>query len=277
MKYIALPAGPKVPSLGLGTWNMGDDPTRRAEEMAALRVGIDLGMTLIDTAEMYGEGKSEELVGEAIRGKRDEVFLVTKIYPHNASRKGTPAACERSLKRLGVDTVDLYLLHWRGSIPLSETLDAFAKLQSEGKIQGFGVSNFDTADLEECWDLKHGREIRANQILYNLGRRSVEYDLLPWCRKQSLPVMAYSPVEQGRLLGQETLQKFAKARNATAAQIALAWLLLQEGVIAIPKAGTSEHVQENRKAMDLKLDDDDIRQLETLFPRPKERKPLEML
>ena len=277
MKHIMLPAGPRIPVLGLGTWNIGNDPTRRTEEIAALRLGIDLGMTLIDTAEMYGEGQSEELVGEAIQGRRDQVFLVTKVYPHNASRKGIPAACERSLRRLGADRIDLYLLHWRGSMPVSETLDAFAKLQAEGKIQGFGVSNFDITDLEECCNLTHGREIQTDQVLYNLGRRSVEHNLLPWCRSQTMPVMAYSPVEHGRLLAQEKLQKFASSRSLTPAQIALAWLLAQEGVIAIPKAGTPKHVEENRKAMDVKLDVDDLRELDRLFPRPKEPKPLEML
>src|SRR5882672_1669197 len=191
MKTVVLPSDRKVPALGLGTWKMGEDPRLRSQEIAALRRGIDLGMTLIDTAEMYGEGAAEELIGEAISGRRQEVFLVTKVYPHNATRRGTGAACERSLRRLRVDSIDLYLLHWRGSVPLQETLDAFAELKHAGKIGSFGVSNFDTSDMEEAWELAHGQGIEADQILYNLTRRNAEHDLLPWLRAHHIPVMAY--------------------------------------------------------------------------------------
>jgi diketogulonate reductase-like aldo/keto reductase len=277
MKTITLPSGREVPALGLGTWKMGEDHRHRSQEIAALQSGIDLGMTLIDTAEMYGEGAAEELVGEAIRGRRDDVFLVTKVYPHNATRRGAIAACERSLGRLGVDMVDLYLLHWRGSVPLAETLEAFAELKRAGKIAGFGVSNFDTSDMEEVWPLNHGKEIETNQILYNLTRRGVEHDLLPWCRQRHIPVMAYSPVEQGRLLRKHKLIEIAAARKATPAQIALAWLLAQPEIIAIPKASQAEHVKENRAAADIALSDAELSTLDSAFPRPKQRRPLEML
>jgi diketogulonate reductase-like aldo/keto reductase len=277
MKTINLPSGREVAALGLGTWKMGEEHRHRSQEIAALQSGIDLGMTLIDTAEMYGEGAAEALVGEAIRGRRDDVFLVTKVYPHNASGRGAIAACDRSLGRLGVDMIDLYLLHWRGSIPLSETLEAFAELKRAGKIAGFGVSNFDTSDMEEAWALNHGKEIETNQILYNLTRRGVEHDLLPWCRHRHIPVMAYSPVEQGRLLRNHKLIEIAAARKATPAQIALAWLLAQPEIIAIPKASQAEHVKENRAAADIALSDAEVSMLDSAFPRPKQRRPLEML
>jgi diketogulonate reductase-like aldo/keto reductase len=277
MKTIKFPSGREAPALGLGTWKMGEDKRHRSQEIAALQYGIDLGMTLIDTAEMYGEGAAEELVGEAIRGRRDEVFLVTKVYPHNASRRGAIVACDRSLGRLGVNTIDLYLLHWRGSVPLAETFEAFAELKRAGKIAAFGVSNFDTSDMEEAWALNHGKEIETNQILYNLTRRGVEHDLLPWCRDRHIPVMAYSPVEQGRLVRNHKLIEIAAARKATPAQIALAWLLAQPEIIAIPKASQPEHVQENRAAADLALSDAEMAALNSAFPRPKQRRPLEML
>ena len=274
---VALPSGRQVPALGMGTWKMGEDARRRAAEVAALRRGIELGMTLIDTAEMYGEGAAERLIGETVRGRRDEVFLVSKVYPHNASRHGVAAACERSLKRLGVDSIDLYLLHWRGSIPLAETLEAFEELRRAGKIAAFGVSNFDTVDLEESWAAAHGREIAVNQILYNLTRRGVEIDLLPWCREQNVAVMAYSPIEQGRLARDANLKKMAAARGVTAAQLALQWVLAQPGVIVIPKAGDPAHVEENRAAAELSLTDREMAELNSIFPRPSKRKPLEML
>lgn len=273
MKTVVLPGGREVPALGLGTWKMGEDSRRRSAEIAALQRGIDLGMTLIDTAEMYGEGGAEEVVGDAIQGRRDRVFVVSKVYPHNATRRGTIAACERSLKRLGIETIDLYLLHWRGSVPLAETLDAFAELKRSGKIGSFGVSNFDTSDMEEAWGLRGGQKIAANQILYNLTRRSVEHDLLPWCRNQRVPVMAYSPVEQGRLVRDRKLLN----RDATPAQIALAWLLTMEGIIAIPKSSDVRHVEENRVAADLVLTTEELSLIDRAFPRPRERKPLEML
>jgi len=223
MRYLRLPGGDEeVSVLGLGTWGMGEARDRDPDMVAALRLGLDLGMTLVDTAEMYGEGGAEEVVGKAIAGRRDEVFLVSKVYPHNATRRGTATACERSLKRLGTDRLDLYLLHWRGDVPLAETLDAFAALRQAGKIRRWGVSNFGMADMDELWSLSGGTECAANQVLYNLSRRGIEWDLLPWCRERRVPVMAYSPIEQGRLLRQRTLGKVAARRGVTAAQVALA-------------------------------------------------------
>jgi diketogulonate reductase-like aldo/keto reductase len=276
MKTVTL-AGREVPALGIGTWKMGESSRLRSQEIAALKRAIDLGMTLIDTAEMYGEGAAEELIAEAIDGRRDQVYLVSKVYPHNAGRRGAVAACERSLKRLGVDRIDLYLLHWRGSVPLAETLDTFADLKRAGKVAAFGVSNFDTEDMDEAWGLPHGREIATNQILYNLSRRAVEHDLLPWLEVNGVPAMAYSPVEQGRLLGQPKLAAIAKKRGATPAQIALAWLLAQPDVIVIPKSSDQRHVEENRAAADLELNSEEMAALDAAFPRPKSRKALEVL
>ena len=277
MKTITLPSGRKVPALGLGTWNMGEDTRRRPQELSALQRGIDLGMTLIDTAEMYGEGAAEELIGEAIRGRRDRVFIVSKVYPHNGARADAIAACERSLGRLRVDRIDLYLLHWRGSVPLAETLAVFDELKRGGKIGGFGVSNLDTSDMEEAWALPHGPEIETDQILYNLTRRSVEHDLLPWLRDHHVPVMAYSPIEQGRLAHNPKLAAIAKSRGATSTQIALAWLLAQPAIIAIPKSGDRKHVEENRAAADIELSAEEMAALDKAFSRPAQRKPLEML
>ena len=277
MKTVTLHNRRSVPALGIGTWKMGEDGRRRSGEVAALRRAIDLGMTLIDTAEMYGEGAAEELVGEAIRGRREEVFLVSKVYPHNAGRHSAIEACERSLRQLGVGQIDLYLLHWRGSIPLEETFEAFSRLVADGKIGAYGVSNLDTSDMEEAWGIAAGRGTAVNQILYNLGRRAVELDLLPWCRAHQVPVMAYSPVEQGRLLRNRKLKEIAQGRGATPAQIAIAWLLAQQGVIAIPKAGDVKHVEENRHAGEIALSDAEMAALDEAFPRPRERRPLEML
>jgi len=277
MKTVTFPNGHAVPALGTGTWKMGEDSRRRSDELAALRQALDLGMTLIDTAEMYGEGRAEELVGEAIRGRRDPAFLVSKVYPHNAGKRSAMEACERSLRRLGVDRIDLYLLHWRGSIPLEDTFEAFSRLTDEGKIAAYGVSNFDTDDLEEAWGIPDGRLVATDQILYNLVRRSVEHALLPWCRQHEVPVMAYSPVEQGELLRNRKLGEIAQRRGATPAQIALAWLLAQPGVIVIPKAGDPVHVAENRKAADMQLTAEELSDLDAAFPRPRQRKPLEML
>jgi diketogulonate reductase-like aldo/keto reductase len=276
MKTVEL-AGRQVPALGLGTWKMGESSRYRSSEIAAIKHAVDLGMTLIDTAEMYGEGAAEELIGEAIRGSRDRVFLVSKVYPHNAGRRDAIAACDRSLRRLGVETIDLYLLHWPGSVPLTETLDAFADLKRAGKIGAFGVSNFDTSDMDEAWGLPHGREIATNQILYNLTRRGVEHDLLPWLHGNGVPVMAYSPVEQGKLVRHPKLAAIAGKRGATPAQIALAWVLAQPDAIAIPKSGDRNHVEENHAAADLELSPEEMAALDTAFPRPKSRKPLEVL
>ena len=266
MKTVALPNGKMVPAIGIGTWKMAEDARHRTAELTSIKRAIDLGMTLIDTAEMYGEGSAEELVGEAIRGRREEVFLVSKVYPHNAGRHAAIAACDRSLLRLGVERIDLYLLHWRGSVPLSETFAAFSELLDAGKIGAFGVSNFDVDDMQEAWADPNGRHLATNQILYNLTRRSVEHDLLPWCASHRVPVMAYSPVEQGRLI-----------RKGIPAQTALAWLLNKEGIIAIPKSSDVRHIEENRVAADLVLTTEELAQLDRAFPRPRKPKPLEML
>jgi diketogulonate reductase-like aldo/keto reductase len=277
MRHLSLPDGEKVPVLGLGTWGMGEAGTRGADVVAALRLGLDLGMTLIDSAEMYGEGGAEEVVGKAIAGRRDAVFLVSKLYPHNASRQGAVAACERSLKRLGTDHLDLYLLHWRGSVPLAETLETFGTLQRQGKIRHYGVSNFDLTDMEELWRLAGGDAIATNQVLHNLSRRGIEWALLPWLRRRRVPVMAYSPIEQGRLLTKRALTALAKRRGVPAAQVALAWLLHQPGIIAIPKAGRADHVRENRAALDLALSRADLAELDAAFPPPQGPNELDVL
>lgn len=278
VRTVALPSGERIPALGLGTWHMGEDPARRKAELAAIRRGADLGLTLIDTAEMYGDGAAEELVGEAVAGRRDDVFIVSKVLPSNASRDGTIAACERSLRRLRTDRIDLYLLHWRGSTGLEETIGAFRELVAAGKIRRWGVSNLDVADMEELLGgAPGGRQVQTDQVLYNLGRRGIELDLLPWCRARRIPVMAYSPIEQGRLLRKRALLEIAERHGATPAQVALAWVLRVDGVCAIPKAGTPEHVEENRAALDLRLSDADVAALDRAFPRPAERIPLEVL
>jgi diketogulonate reductase-like aldo/keto reductase len=276
MKTIRFPDGVEVPALGQGTWMMAEHPERRAAEIAALREGVDLGMSLIDTAEMYGEGQAERLVGEAIGGLRDSVFLVSKAYPQNASCSRLPQACEASLKRLGTDRLDLYLLHWRGSVPLAETVEAMERLVGAGKIVRWGVSNLDTDDMTELIAVG-GERCATNQILYNLTRRAPELDLLPWLEERVLPVMAYSPVEQGRRLGHAALGAIAREKAATPAQIALAWLLRQPGVVPIPKAGSAAHVRDNRAAADLSLDDNDLAALDHAFPRPSQPRPLEMI
>ena len=276
MKTVTL-AGRDVPALGMGAWKIGESSRLRSQELAALKRGIELGMTLIDTAEMYGEGASEELIGEAIQSLRDRVYLVSKVYPHNAGRRAAITACDRSRKRLGVDCIDLYLLHWRGSVPLAETLDVFAELKRTGKIGAFGESNFDTEDMDEARSLPHGREIATDQILYNLTRRGVEHDLLPWLRVSRVPVMAYSPVEQGRLARNPKLAAIAGKCGATPAQVALAWVLAQPDVIAIPKSGDRNHVEENRLAAEMELTPEEMAALDEAFPRPKGRKPLEVL
>ncbi|GHJ26177.1 oxidoreductase [Streptomyces hygroscopicus subsp. sporocinereus] len=273
---VPLPSGERIPLLGQGTWHLGDDPRRRADEIAALRRGLDLGMTLVDTAEMYGSGASEELVGEAIAGRRDEVFLVSKVLPGHADRAGTIAACEASLRRLGTDRLDLYLLHWRGRIPLEETLQGFAELADSGRIRHWGVSNFDVSDMTDLLSVPGGDRVAVNQVLYNPTRRGVEYDLLPWCYRRDIPLMAYSPVEQGRLLRSTALREVARAHGATPAQVALAWVL-RKAVPAIPKAGRVEHVEENHAALDLELTTGDLDALDRAFPPPTGPGPLEIL
>ena len=277
MKQVRIAENEFVPALGMGTWMIGEDRSRRAEEIATLQRGIEQGMKLIDTAEMYGDGASEQLVGEAIRGRRDQTFLVSKVYPHNASHRGVVAACERSLKRLGVDHLDLYLLHWRGSVPLQETVEGFDALQAQGKIRHWGVSNLDTADMEELVGLAGGERVAVNQVLYNLSRRGVEWDLLPWCGARKVPVMAYSPIEQARLLRQPGLRQLAADLGVTPAQVALAWLLRRDDVIAIPKASTRKHLEENAAALNLSLAAATLAELDRLFPPPRHATPLEML
>ncbi len=272
-----LPSGEPVPIFGLGTWMMGESEQKRADEVSALKVGLDLGATLIDTAEMYGDGEAETIVGDAIAGRRDGLFIVSKVLPENASRKGTISACERSLKRLNTDRIDLYLLHWRGSTPLEHTLDAFLALQREGNIRYWGVSNFDTDDMEELVGLSKGEQCATNQVLYNLKRRRIEYDLVPFCRARNIPIMAYSPIEQGRLLGISVLKMVAERHSATPAQIALGWLFRQSGTIVIPKATNPVHVRENMAALDLKLTDQDLSALDQAFPPPQKKYALEML
>lgn len=274
---VTLPSGLRLPVLGQGTWHMGERKAERAREIAALQLGLDLGMTLIDTAEMYGDGGAEEVVGAAIKGRREQTFLVSKVTPHNASLRGTIAACERSLERLGVEQIDLYLLHWRGSHPLAETVAAFEKLQATAKIRDWGVSNFDTDDMEKFAAVKGGGQCASNQVLYNLGERGIEWDLLPWCRERRMAVMAYCPVDQGgRLLGSAALKQVAERHGATTAQIALAWLVRQQGVIAIPKAVSAVHIRANRAALDLVLTAADLAELDRAFPPPKRKMPLAM-
>ena len=273
---VALPSGETVPALGQGTWKMGESRAQRAAEIRALQLGFDLGMRLIDTAEMYADGVAEEITGEAIAGRRDELFLVSKVLPGNASRAGTIAACERSLKRLQTETIDLYLLHWPSQHPLAETVAGFEALQKSGKIRLWGVSNFDPADMEDLL-AAGGRAVAANQVLYNLTRRGIEYDLMPWSAKHHVPIMAYSPIEQGRLARHRELGKIAEAHGATSAQIALAFVLGQPNVIAIPKSGNDAHVRDNRAAADIVLTPADLAALDAAFPPPRRKSSLEMI
>jgi diketogulonate reductase-like aldo/keto reductase len=278
MRQIAtFPSGDAVPALGLGTWRMGEVAQQRSDEIAALRLGVELGMTVIDTAEMYGDGATEELVGEAIEGHREDVFLVSKVLPSHAKRAQTVAACAASLERLGTDYLDLYLLHWREDTPLRETVDAFTQLVEEGKARRWGVSNFELSDMEELLRTPGGSAVSCNQVLYNLGRRGIEFDLMPWCRERGIPIIAYSPIEQAKLLKRKVVKTIALRHGATPAQVCLAWVLRQQDVIAIPKAGTPEHVRENHGAVALKLTDDDLHQLDEAFPPPRRHHPLEVL
>jgi diketogulonate reductase-like aldo/keto reductase len=274
---VALPDGERVPKLGQGTWEMGERNAHRAAEIAALREGVALGMTLIDTAEMYGDGATERLVGEALQGLRDEVFLVSKVYPHNASRNGVVRACEASLKRLNTDRLDLYLLHWRGGVPLAETVEGFEALVRAGKIRHWGVSNFDTDDMAELFATPGGEACATNQILYNVARRGAEFDLLPWSAAHRMPVMAYSPVDHARLPRRSPLDDIAHAHGVSVYRVAMAWVLRQDGVCAIPKAGRVEHVRDNRAALDLVLDANDYAALDAYFKPPRSKRALEML
>ncbi len=270
-----LPSGETVPVLGQGTWAMGEDRRRRKEEIAALRLGLDLGMSVIDTAEMYGDGGAEKLVGAAIAGRRDEVFLISKVLPEHASGRGIVAACERSLKRLKTDRIDLYLLHWREeAVELAAVVEAFAALAHAGKIRHWGVSNFDVDDMRELLRLPGGKAVAANQVMYNLRRRGIEHDLLPWCRRRRMPIIAYSPLDEAKLVRSRELKSIARKHGATPAKIALAWLARQKNVIAIPKAGSEAHVRENFAALGLRLDRADVSALDRAFPPPKRKVPL---
>jgi diketogulonate reductase-like aldo/keto reductase len=277
MKTVRLPNGEQVPALGLGTWRVGDNPSTRQEEIATLRLGLDLGASLIDTAEMYGDGRAEELVGEAIKERRDETVLASKVLPENASRDGTIAACHRSLHRLKTDRIDIYLLHWRGTVPLAETLEGFLELQQAGKIRAFGVSNLDLAEMQELWRAPGGQSVVTDQLLYNLSRRKIEWDLLPWLRERQIPVMAYSPLEQARLLSNRKFCDLARTWGMTAAQAALAWLLEKPDIIVIPKTSRRERLKENLGALDHHLTPPQLAELDELFPPPKGPKPLDML
>ena len=281
MKTVQLPDGPAerdVPALGQGTWGMGESKNAHADEVAALRLGIDLGMTLIDTAEIYGDGGSEKVVADAIEGQRDRVFVVTKVSPRNASRTGLPKACERSLKRLRIDAIDLYLLHWPSNTPLAETVEAFEQLRSAGKIRRWSVPNFDVEDMKELLAIGNGSACSANQVLHHVGERAIESDLLLWSQKHKIPIMAYSPVGRGRrLLNNATLKKIAERQNATPAQIVIAWVLRQPDVIAIPKASNKTHVRDNAQSVDIQLTDQDFADIDREFPPPKSKQPLPML
>jgi diketogulonate reductase-like aldo/keto reductase len=278
MRNTKLPSGEFIPVLGQGTWHLGEHLERRSEEIAALQLGVDLGMTLIDTAEMYGDGAAEQLVADVIADRREKVFIVTKVLPANATRKQRLiAACERSLRRLRTDCIDLYLLHWREMEDLAEVVETFRELADAGKIRYWGVSNFDVADLEELKRLPGGDAVATDQVLYNLSRRGIEYDLLPKCRNRGLPVMAYSPIDQGRILGSRVLGNIATRHHATRAQIALAWTVRQDGVVAIPRASSSAHVRENHGALGITLSRRDLEEIDLEFPPPKAPRPLEMI
>lgn len=277
MRTVRLPDGTEVPALGQGTWHMGERGNAAKAEVAALKLGIDLGVMLIDTAEMYGNGRAEELVAEATQGVRDRLFIVSKVYPHNASRTGVPAACERSLKRLRTDRIDLYLLHWRGSHPLAETVEAFEQLRAEGKIRYWGVSNFDTSDMQAVTRLPAGAQCASNQVLYHVGSRGIEYELLPWCTEHKVPIMAYSPVGQGgRLLQSRALAAVAKRHNASPAQIAIAWTMRHDNVISIPKASDPAHVRENAAAGELALTEEDLAAIDAAHPPPGRKQSLDI-
>ena len=276
MRSCKMPSGNEMPVFGIGTWRMGESRAKRGQELEAIKYALELDYPMIDTAEMYGDGGAEEIVGEALAGVRKRPFIVSKVYPHNASRSGTIAACERSLKRMKLERIDLYLLHWRGGVPLRETYEAFFRLRDAGKIADFGVSNFDTDDMEEAATLDKGLT-GSDQVLYCLSRRGPEYDLLPWLRQRSIPLMAYSPLDQGRLLGNAMLKKLAGDLRCTPAQLALAWVLAQPGVVTIPKSMTRERVKENLGAVDIKLSPDVLAELDRAFPPPKRKQSLGML
>ena len=274
---VTFPDGRQAPALGLGTWHMGESSRTAAAEIRALQVGIDCGMTLIDTAEMYASGGAEEITGAAIKGRRDEVFIVSKVLPSNASHKGVIHACEASLRRLGTDRIDLYLLHWPGRHPLRETIAGFEQLRTSGKIGAWGVSNFDSLGMRQVSALPGGENCAANQVLYNLSTRGIEFELLPWLAERAIPVMAYSPLDEGRLLRDQGVGKMAGRLGVTPAQLALAFVLSRENVIAIPKSSSPERVRENRASADIRLSADQIAELNRMFPPPRSRQPLQMI
>lgn len=275
MHFCKMPSGALMPAFGIGTWRMGESAHRRARELEAVKYALELGYPMVDTAEMYGDGEAEEIVGEALVG-RPRPFVVSKVYPHNATLSGTIAACERSLKRLKLERIDLYLLHWRGGARLEQTFEAFHRLRDAGKIAEFGVSNFDTDDMEDAAGLDKGL-IASNQVLYCLSRRGPEYDLLPWMRKRAIPLMAYSPLDQGGLLGSAPLRKIAEEVGCTPAQLAIAWVLAQPGVATIPKSSTRERVKENFDALTVTLSPEALAALDRAFPPPKRKQSLEIL
>jgi diketogulonate reductase-like aldo/keto reductase len=276
-RAVSLPNGTTVPALGMGTWYLGEDPDGHDIQLAALRTGIEIGLTLIDTAEMYGDGAAEELVGRAVAGRRDSVLLVSKVLPGHATRRGTAEACRGSLRRLGTDHLDMYLLHWRGAVPLAETVEAFEELVQAGLIGCWGVSNFDAPDLDDLASVPGGRRVQTDQVLYNLARRGPEYDLIPWCREAGMPLMAYSPVDHGRLLQHPAIRDMADAKGVTPAQLAIAWVLRLPDVCAVAKASTRAHVMENRAAMELSFTGAELEQLDRIFPPPFSKAPLEVL
>jgi len=287
MRQLELPGGLSMPVLGLGTWRMGEDSGSRNAEIAAVRAAIDLGYRLIDTAEMYGEGGAETVVGRALAEalrvgavKREEMLIVSKVYPHNASRRGTVSACERSRQRLGLDKIDVYLLHWRGSHPLQETVEAMQSLMQAGHIGHWGVSNFDTDDMKELSTAVTrvgASPCATNQVYFSLSERGPEFSLLPWLREHAMPLMAYSPIDQGSLAGNDTLAQIGQARGLTAAQVALAWVVSRPGVVAIPKASSARHLQENLAAEGVTLSADELRLIDQRFPPPKKKTPLSMI
>ncbi|MCW2704158.1 MAG: oxidoreductase [Blastococcus sp.] len=277
IRAVSLPDGSTVPALGMGTWYLGENPDQHDIQLSALRTGIEVGLTLIDTAEMYGDGAAEELVGKAIAGRRDSVFLVSKVLPSHATLAGTPKACRDSLRRLGTDHLDMYLLHWRGTAPLAQTVEAFEELVQAGLIRCWGVSNFDVLDLVELVAVPGGTRFQTDQVLYNLGRRGTEYDLLPWLRETGTPLMAYSPVDHGSLLEHPAIRDMAGAKGVTPAQLAIAWVLRLPDVFAVAKASTRAHVIENSAAMEISFSPAELDQLDRILPPPFSKVPLEVL
>ncbi|MDQ0207663.1 aldo/keto reductase [Alkalicoccobacillus murimartini] len=281
-KYVKLKDGTELPSIGQGTWLMGEDNSRRQDEIRALQLGLDLGLKVIDTAEMYGEGLSEQLVGEAIKGRRDEAFLVSKVYPHHAGYPAIIESCENSLKRLGTDTLDLYLLHWRGGVPLSETVEGMEKLKTEGKIKRWGISNFDTSDMDELWSIPDGQNAQTNQVLYHLGSRGIEFDLMPWQKEKRVPITAYSPIAHGgrereQLLENNVLKEVAADYGVTPLQLALAWTIRSGDVLSIPKAVQEQHVRQNAEALTIELSQEVLIKLDAAFSPPTSKRPLDII